>query len=83
MGNYYGKGPDDEKHVSPTKRLIAMKNTTFDNKKVFKANIQRGEYSLNYTTAPGKAYVIEPHGGELDYKLHKKNPEKFYEQVFN
>ncbi len=28
-------------------------------------------------------YVIEPHGGELNYKLVDRKPEKFYNQVFN
>jgi hypothetical protein len=41
------------------------------------------EYGITYTSQPGKSYVIEPHGGELDYKLANKNPLKFYDQVFN
>jgi hypothetical protein len=41
MQEYYGKGPDDEKHSSPTKRLISLKNTTFEHKKVMKDNIER------------------------------------------
>jgi hypothetical protein len=40
-------------------------------------------YQLTYSTSPGKTYVIEPHGGELNYKLVDRNPEKFYHQVFN
>lgn len=46
-------------------------------------NVEKGEYSLTYTTSPGKCYNIEPHGGEINYKLHEKNPDKFYKQVFN
>lgn len=46
-------------------------------------NIDRAEYSLTYTTGPAKSYVIEPHGGELNYKLAEKNPLKFYDQVYN
>jgi hypothetical protein len=47
-----------------------------------KSDINKGEYSLVYTTGPEKSYVIEPHGGELNYKIAEKNPLKFYEQVF-
>lgn len=36
-----------------------------------------------YTTSPGKTYCIEPHGGEIDYDKAKKNPRKFYDDVFN
>ena len=35
MTEFYGKGPDDEKHASPTKRLISLKNSTTEHKKVF------------------------------------------------
>ncbi len=31
---------------------------------------------------PEKSYIIEPHGGEINYNLATKNPNKFYEQVF-
>jgi hypothetical protein len=44
-----------------------------------KSDINKGEYSLVYTTGPEKSYVIEPHGGELNYKIAEKNPLKFYE----
>ena len=81
FNEFYGKGPDDEKHASPTKRLISLKNSTSDHKKVMAGNIQRQEYSLTYCSSPGKSYVIEPHGGELNYKLAERNPLKFYEQV--
>eukprot|EP00347_Sterkiella_histriomuscorum_P023625 403333949 len=83
MSEFYGKGPNDEKHDSPTKRLIQLKNSTSDHKKVMAGNIQRGEYSLTYCSSPGKSYIIEPHGGELNYKIAEKNPLKFYEQVLN
>lgn len=67
-----------EKHSSPTRRLISHKNTTFDHKKVMHNNIDRQDYSLTYVPSPGKSYIIEPHGGEINYGMHKKNPEKFY-----
>ena len=79
MDQYYGRGPDDEKHASPTKRLIKMKNSTTEHKTVMKNNFQKGEYSLTYCSSPGKSYIIEPHGGELNYKLAEKNPLKFYD----
>lgn len=82
MSEFYNRGPDDEKHSSPTKRLISLKNSTSDHKKVMKDNFQRGDYSLTYCSSPGKSYIIEPHGGELNYKMAEKNPLKFYEQVF-
>lgn len=82
MDQYYGKGPLDEKHASPTKRLIKYKNTTVENKKVLCQTVSTGDYSINYTTAPGRSYIIEPQS-ELNYKLANKNPEKFYHQVFN
>lgn len=83
MNEFYGKGPDDEKHVSPTKRLISLKNSTTEQKKVLYGNVDRQEYSLTYCSSPGKSYIIEPHGGELNYANYEKNPEKFYQQVFN
>lgn len=46
-------------------------------------NIDKGDYAFVYTPGPGKSYVIEPHGGELNYNLAKKDPLKFYDQVFN
>lgn len=76
------------KHASPTKRLISHKNTTFAHKQVMHENLReygnpRSPYKLTYSTSPGKSYVVEPHGGELNYQLVDRNPEKFYHQVFN
>jgi hypothetical protein len=39
MDQMYGKGVDDEKHSSPTKRLISHKNTAFENKKILNDNV--------------------------------------------
>lgn len=66
-------------------RLISQKNTAFDHKKIMAdSGFERTqEYGISYTSQPGKSYVIEPHGGELDYRLAEKNPLKFYDQVFN
>ena len=38
---------------------------------------------MTYVPCPEKSYVIEPHGGEIKYKLHEKNPQKFYDHVIN
>jgi hypothetical protein len=80
MGQFYENHPyEEKKHESPTRRLISLKNSTFEHKKVMHDNIQRGDYSLTYCSSPGKSYVIEPHGGELNYDLVQKNPRKFYD----
>lgn len=76
---YYGPVDGLEKHESPTKRLVEHKNTTFEHKKTMNTNIDKADYSLVYVTGPNKSYVIEPHQGELNYKLAEKNPEKFYD----
>ena len=73
---YYG---DNELHRSPTRRLIEQKNTTFEHKKTITDKVEKQDYALTYTTGPSKSYVIEPHGGEINYKLADKNPLKFYD----
>jgi hypothetical protein len=80
----YGKGPDDSKHKSPTKRLVKLKDTTVEHKKVMDGQGARhGEsYKLTYCANPTKSYVVEP-GREINYKLAETNPEKFYQKVFD
>lgn len=75
----YLKGPDDEKHESPTKRFVHQKNTTVEHKAVMdKKGARYGDtYRLTYTSNPTKSYLVEP-GKEINYKLAEKNPEKFY-----
>jgi hypothetical protein len=63
--------------------LISQKNATFEHKKTITKDIEKGDYAFVYTTGPEKSYVIEPHGGEINYKLAQKDPNKFYDQVFN
>jgi hypothetical protein len=70
-------------HVSPVKRLIQHKNTTFEHKKTIRENIPKGQYAFIYTPSPDKSYVIEPHGGQIDYSKAKRDPNKFYNDVFN
>jgi hypothetical protein len=71
------------KHASPTRRLIQQKNSTWEHKELLKRNSvsNRDVYDLVYTTEPGKSFVIEPEGGQLNYDLAHKNPESFYDQV--
>ena len=84
MEEYYWKGKGDERHVSPTKRLISLKNSTTELKKALRGGVKLSQtYSLTYCSAPGRSYVIEPHGGELNYGLAERNLPKFFEQVFN
>jgi hypothetical protein len=61
------------------RRLIQHKNTTFEHKKTIKDNIDKGDYAFVYTPGPGKSYVIEPHGGSINYNMAKKDPNKFYD----
>ena len=80
METYYWRGPGDEKHDSPTKRLISHKNSTTEHKKALsKAVRPTNDYSLTYCSSPGRSYIIEPHGGELNYKLADKNLNKFFD----
>jgi len=80
----YGKGAGDEKHESPTKRLVNLKDTTVEHKAVMdKKGARYGEsYKLTYCANPTKSYVVEP-GKEINYKLAETNPEKFYQKVFD
>jgi hypothetical protein len=58
MDEFYGRTKDDQKHESPTKRLIAHKDTAFEHKKVLNDGVNKGNYSLTYVAAPGKSYII-------------------------
>ena len=78
--DFYNPG-SEKKHKSPTKRLISLKNSTVDHKQMISTGINKSGYSQTYCIAPGKSYVIEPQGGELDYTLAEKSPTKFYTQV--
>lgn len=48
-----------------------------------KGGVEKGTYALTYCSNPAKSYIVEPKGGEINYNLAMKNPEKFYEKVFN
>jgi hypothetical protein len=52
-----------------------MKDATWKHKGHFEKKLRRTQdYSLTYCTSPDKAYVIEPHGGELNYDEAYKKP---------
>ena len=59
----------EPKHESPNRRLIQQKNATVKHKKKFKGSVDRAKYSLMYNPTPEKSYIIEPHGGEIQYDL--------------
>ena len=74
--------PDvEKKHASPTKRLISLKNSTWDHKKKISQSLNKGQYSQTYCISPGKSYVVEAQGGELDYEIAEKSPKKFYSKL--
>ena len=86
LREYGGSSPhrrSAEKH-GPNHRLIQMKNTAVNHKKVmhdqgFTRDSESLNYQLTYISSPGKSYVIEPHKGQLNYGLVDRNPEKFYD----
>jgi len=43
--------------------------------------VNKGDYSLQYHGVE-KSYIVEPHGGKINYNLVKKDITKFYDQVF-
>lgn len=81
--NEYKANDNLRRHASPTMRLIKQKNSTWEHKKLLGRNRFDPKYDLCYTTEPGKSYVIEPEGGELDYSQAQKDPIGFYDQVMS
>jgi hypothetical protein len=82
MSDYYKA--DHKKHESPTRRLMEMKESCWKHKTHFKDTLRRNQdYSLTYCTSPDKAYVIEPHGGELNYDEAYKKPNEFFKKVMS
>ena len=78
----YMPGPS-KKHKCPVKRLINLKNSTTTHKQRIQRGLSRGAYSQTYCISPGKSYVIEAQGGELNYDIAQQSPQKFYKQVVN
>lgn len=81
MSEDYRNGDSFKRHQSPTRRLIQQKNSTWEHKELLRRNTSpsKSVYDLCYTTEPGRSYVIEPEGGQLDYELARKNPGHFYD----
>jgi len=72
------------KHASPTRRLMSQMDAACENKSVINRKLRTTDrYSLTYCPSPDRAYVVEPHKGELDYDNANKNLEKFYTKVLN
>ena len=65
FGEFYS--PSCKKHDSPTKRLIKQKNSTVEHKNALK-DFHTQKYGIHYTTDPGHSYLMEPKGGQLNYK---------------
>jgi hypothetical protein len=65
FGEFYS--PSCKKHESPTKRLIKQKNSTVEHKNALKDSHTQ-KYGIHYTTDPGRSYLMEPKGGQLNYK---------------
>lgn len=74
---------DAKKHKSPVKRLIDHKNSTTKHKQRVFDGVSRGEYSQNYSIAPGQTVLMEAQGGELPYEMAYKKPSKFFNHVLN
>lgn len=73
-----------KKHDSPTRRLMNQKDAACSNKSVINTQLNTGaKYSLTYCPSPDRAYVVEPHRGELNYDQAYKNLDKFYTKVMN
>lgn len=61
-----------------------MKDATWKHKGHFQKKLRpTQDYSLTYCTSPDKAYVIEPHDGEINYDEAYKKPNQFIQKVMN
>ena len=84
---YYDKAESnlfDQEQVSPTRRLISMKNATTKHHVIEYRKGITGKYSIQYTTSPEKSYVILPDEGQTDYEKYKdKNAQSFMDSVLN
>jgi len=72
-----------KKHESPTRRLMNQMDAACENKSVINSQLRGANYSLTYCPSPDRAYVVEPHKGELNYDDARKNLDKFYKKVMN
>ena len=84
---YYDKpqtGSFDQAHVSPTKRLISMKNATTKHHVIEYRKGITGRYAIQYTTCPEKSYVILPDEGQTDYEKYRgKNAHQLVKKIMS
>jgi hypothetical protein len=73
MGDFYTGAP---RHTSPTRRLINQKHAAFSHKEKLCQSMYPKDYSLTYIVDPKRSFVVEPSGGEIDYNLAYKDPNK-------
>jgi hypothetical protein len=74
----------DASQVSPTRRLIQMKNATTKHHVIEYRKGITGSYAIQYTTCPEKSYVILPDGGETNYdKMKDRKAHQFVEKIIN
>lgn len=58
--------------MSPTKRLIQMKNAESKHKKITSTLEKNGKGTVKYGVSPQKSYVVSQKEGKLDYGKMKK-----------
>ena len=83
---YDGAEPNfyDSEQISPTRRLIQMKNSTTKHHVIEYRKGITGRYAIQYTTCPEKSYVILPDEGQTNYdKFTDKNAHQFVEKIIN
>jgi len=84
---YYDKNDSnlfDAEQISPTRRLISMKNSTTKHRNIEYRKGITGKYAIQYTTCPEKSYVILPEEGQTNYDNFKeKHAHDFVEQIIN
>lgn len=64
-----------KRHVSPTMRLIAQKDSTLKHKQQLQHS-RSARYALHYTPDPNRSFLVEP-ACKLNYKLARTNLPKF------
>jgi len=84
---YYDKNESNlfnQEQVSPTRRLISMKNATTKHHVIEYRKGITGRYAIQYTTCPEKSYVILPDDGQTDYdQFDKKHAHEFVQKIIN
>lgn len=74
----------DQTQISPTRRLVDMKNATTKHHVIEYRKGITGRYAIQYTTCPEKSYVILPDAGETNYdKIKDGKAHQFVEKIIN